>query len=340
MTESTPHRPAIGTTVTLRVRTPVGPISVVGELIEGDDERWSVRRRDGSVTVVETVTIEAQRVVPPGKSRLASPSEVTQAATLGWRPLDSARLGDWLLRASGGFTRRANSVLTIGDPGRPLDAALDAIAAWYDERRLATLLQLVDGATDPSLAGALGDRGWAASDATHVMTGEIAHMLRVLPGQDSRVALDDAPDDAWIGCYARVGNDVSDLALQLLTNHPQPIFASVREGGDVLAIARSAVDAKWAGLFAVEVMPGHRRRGLGASVSVAALREAGRRGARQAYLQCSVENSAAIALYRRLNFTVHHDYSYYSPPSFRRPATRPLLGTSPTGLIGAVISRW
>jgi ribosomal protein S18 acetylase RimI-like enzyme len=147
------------------------------------------------------------------------------------------------------------------------------------------------------------------------MTGEIAHSLRALPGDHPRVQCDDAPDDAWVGCYARVGHDVSDVATRLLTNHPLPLFASVRDGDQALAIARSAVDARWAGLFAVEVMPEHRRQGLGAVVSVAALREAGRRGARQAYLQCSADNIAAVALYRRLNFKVHHDYSYYSPSS-------------------------
>jgi GNAT superfamily N-acetyltransferase len=313
VTQSTPGRPAIGTTVTLRVATPVGPISVVGEVVDANDERWSVRRRDGSVAVVDVAAIEAQRVVPPGKARRASAAEVEQAATLGWRALEAAQLGDWLLRAAGGFTQRANSVLTIGKPGRPFDEALTAIERWYAERGLPARLQVIDGASEPMLAGRLEDRGWRRSPRTHVMTGEIAHSLRAL--DDPRtVDIADAPDDGWIECYARVGNDSAALARQLLTNHPQPIFASVRAGGEVLAIARAAVDRKWAGLSAVEVRPDQRRRGLGAAVSVGALREAARRGGRQVYLQCPADRTAAIALYRRLNLSVHHDYRYFSPP--------------------------
>ena len=41
-------------------------------------------------------------------------------AARGWRGTEEARLGDWLLRAGGGFTGRANSALALGDPGRPL----------------------------------------------------------------------------------------------------------------------------------------------------------------------------------------------------------------------------
>ena len=34
----------------------------------------------------------------------------------GWPPLERGELGGWMLRAAGGFTGRANSVLPLGDP--------------------------------------------------------------------------------------------------------------------------------------------------------------------------------------------------------------------------------
>lgn len=330
MTQPTPERaaplvpkttqtPALGTTLTLRVRTPVGPISVVGELVAADDEHWSIRRRDRSVTLVAVETIEAQRVVPPGRSRLASAVELQQVGSFGWRALETVRLGEWLLRAAGGFTGRANSALAAGDPGMPLPAALDAVTEWYGERGLTPQMQVADGAAPVELTPLVESLGWIRSPGVHVMTAEIAHALRAHPDADIdglAVRIDDAPDDGWVGCYRRTNGPLEGIARQLLTNHPNALFASIRDGETVLAIARSAIDAKWAGLFAVEVDPEHRRRGLGAAVSVAALREAGRRGGRQAYLQASIDNTAAVALYERLNFTVHHNYVYWSPPEF------------------------
>lgn len=319
MTQPTPEQaapPALGTTVTLRVRTPVGPISVVGELVAADDGLWSIRRRDRSETLVAVGTIEAMRVVPPGRSRLVSSLELEQAAALGWRALETARLGDWLLRAGEGFTSRANSVLAAGDPGVPLEDALATITAWYAERSLPVLVQVPAGAAPARLTPLVESLGWTVSPGVHVMTAEIAHALRALPDPalgGLEVRIDDGPDDAWLACYRRARGRLEGVARTMLTNHPAPIFASLRDGDDVVAIARSAVDAKWAGLFAVEVDPGCRQRGLGAAVSVAALREAARHGGRQAYLQVSIDNTAGVALYHRLNFAIHHNYVYWSP---------------------------
>jgi N-acetylglutamate synthase len=100
------------------------------------------------------------------------------------------------------------------------------------------------------------------------------------------------------------------VARALTTNHPQVVFASIREGDRCVAVARVAVDGRWAGLFCVEVAPDARRRGLGQLVSLAPLRWAVAQGARRAYLQTSADNGAAVALCAGLGFTVHHDYVY------------------------------
>ncbi len=72
-----------------------------------------------------------------GQSR--SPLDVAgleRLAARGWRGSEEAPLGEWLLRAGGGFSGRANSALVVGDPGTPLPDAVAAVAAWYAERDL------------------------------------------------------------------------------------------------------------------------------------------------------------------------------------------------------------
>ena len=43
--------------------------------------------------------------------------DLERVAARGWPGLEQDTLGEWLLRAGGGFTGRANSVLVVGDPG-------------------------------------------------------------------------------------------------------------------------------------------------------------------------------------------------------------------------------
>jgi ribosomal protein S18 acetylase RimI-like enzyme len=224
-------------------------------------------------------------------------------------------LGEWLLRAGGGFTSRANSTLTVGDPKASVDAAVDAVQAWYADRGLPARVQVPDGATPAGLLDELDQRGWHTSPTVHVMTAELGHVLRAAAATPATAALlelrlDDSPDAGWLACYRQDGGTLPPAAREILLNHPAAVFASLRDGERTVAIARAAVDDRWAGLFAVEVTPEHRRQGLGGIVSAAALRWAGQRGARRTYLQASVDNTPAVGLYERLGYAVHHDYRY------------------------------
>jgi len=303
----------VGDTVSLRVQADTGPTEVVGTVLAASADSLTVRRRDGAVVDLAVTQITAGRVVPPSPAQTIDATELERIGALGWRALDEEPLGDWLLRASAGVTGRGNSALAAGDPGRPLGEAISAVEAWYDARGLPPQIQLADGVAPSELAGQLDDLGWARSPATHVMTAELGPVLRAAGDADVEVRLDEILDEAWLAAW-RVeapGLDI-DAARALMTNHDQPVFASVRDGERCLAIARAAVDGRWAGLFCVEVAADARRSGLGQAVSAAALRWAVSQGARRAYLQTSSDNTPAVSLYESMGFTLHHNYVYRS----------------------------
>ena len=305
----------VGDTVSLRLHTAVGPTEVVGTVLAASADSLTVRRRDGSVVELAVTEITAGRVVPPSPAQTVDVAELHQVMAAGWRAAEVEHLGDWLLRAAGGFTDRANSALVVGDPGLPLNASIDRVERWYDDRQLPPRVQLPDRAQPPGLAAEMDAREWKPSWPTHVMTAEVGPVLRAGGAQGADVAVADAPDDAWLSAYRPdEGRDGAPehVIRVLLTNHPDAAFASVREGNRCVAIARVAIDGRWVGLSCVEVVDDRRRTGLATAVSVAALRWATSRGARRAYLQVTVENTGARALYERLGFSVHHGYVYRS----------------------------
>src|ERR1700727_3512324 len=59
------------------------------------------------------------------------------------------------------------------------------------------------------------------------------------------------------------------IARTVLTSAPWQAFASIRAAGQTIAIGRVAAAEGWAGLTAIEVDPGHRRRGLATVVTAA-----------------------------------------------------------------------
>ncbi|MDX6208982.1 MAG: N-acetylglutamate synthase [Frankiales bacterium] len=290
----------------------------VGDLVAWSRGVLRISTRNGLVDVAESAVIAAKRVPPRRLARAgdASVAEVQRMSALSWQALETERMGGWRLRAGGGFTGRANSVLPLGEPGLPLEAALDHVERWYAERDLLPRFQLPQPDSAP-LSAALAERGWNVVDSADVMVRDVT----AGPAEEGEqrgdlppVVVVDAPSAAWLAAYHYRGGQLPQAGYAILTHHRDPGFASVIDGGQVVAIARGAVDGGWLGITAVEVDPAHRRRGLGRHVTTELLHWGRARGARYAHLQVDVNNHAGKALYSGLGFTFHHSYDYRVRP--------------------------
>lgn len=251
--------------------------------------------------------------------------DLEHAAAPGWRAAEEDRLGDWLLRAAGGFTGRANSALAAGDPGLPLSQAIGAVSRWYAERGLPAMIAVPYPTGSPSgsaLDRQLARLGWTIrADAATVMTAAAERVACQADPVDVPVDFDAAPDQAWLARYHYRGQNLPPVAVQLLMSAPWQEFGSVRLDGDTIAIGRVAGDGAWAGLTAIEVAGEHRRRGLGRVVTAALAARAAANGAARLYLQVADDNLGARALYRQLGFSDHHGYHYRIAPGAPERAT-------------------
>jgi GNAT superfamily N-acetyltransferase len=312
----------VGQRVTVRRRDPAvttGPSlrDAVGILESLDDDHLRIRVRDGSVVTVNRAEVVASRRVVAATSRLRRAKDVDTAtverlAAAGWPAVDVAPLGDWLLRASGGFTGRANSVLPLGDPGRSLDDACDDVIAWYRERELAPRFQ-VPLPLCAELDAGLEHRGWTAFNPVRVLVADV-EAVRMAAERRSEVPppiVSTQPDDRWMAAYHYRGQEQPPpISRQVLSAGAQPVFVTIADDAGTLAVARGAVDGQWLGVTAVEVAPRARRRGLGVAVMLD-LVDAGRsRGTRFSYLQVADENTGARAMYDALGYVEHHWYHY------------------------------
>jgi len=251
---------------------------------------------------------------------MISIEDLEHAAAAGWRACEEDWIGGWLLRAAGGFTGRANSALAAGDPGLPLAAAIGKVSSWYSERGLPPMIAVPYPPGQPSasyLDRVLADLGWPVrTDAAIVMTAD-ARTLAAQAGAANlaAVSVDAEPDAAWLARYHYRGQPLPPVAMKLLISAPWQAFASVRSGGETVAIGRVAHAGDWAGLTAIEVDPRFRRQGLATVVTCALAAAAAKRAARTIYLQVTDGNYGARALYRRLGFTDHHGYHYRVAPA-------------------------
>ncbi|WP_327268377.1 GNAT family N-acetyltransferase [Streptomyces sp. NBC_01218] len=290
----------------------------IGVLTSWDAGVLRITPRSGQGVHIAESSLVAGKVVPPAPARRAGPAasfaELTRATARAWQPVESEALGDWRLRAAGGFTRRANSVLPLGDPGMPVADALAHATRWYAERGLPAYVQVGTGAAgaQEALCAGLEEHGWRREVSAEVRIAPLAPLGDQDPDV-SRVVLDRTADARWLERYHRAGAD-SAAVLRVLSQGPSVWFATVPgddPAGAPAAIGRCVVDGRWAGFGAVEVHPEYRRRGLATTVMAALARTALEEGASAAWLQVEEDNTGALALYDRLGFAAHHRYHHF-----------------------------
>lgn len=314
----------VGARVSVRRTLPTGQRSdVIGELLSWDDGVLQLRSGDGEIVTVAESAVVAGRVVPPAPPRRppgvphVSVEDMQRIANAGWPAREVEEMGDWLLRAHGGITGRANSVMAIGDPGLPLDEALSRIKAWYAERALPPLVQLPE---QSALNSELEDRGWHQLHVTIVQTASLAATLALLSERADQSRLHTAvatePDVTWLSLMHDLDENDPEAHVEILSGPPLVGFATTFDGSrhqEAVGIGRVSIEGQWAGITSVDVAPERRRQGIGSIVMRALLEWAQDHGARAAYLQVRAKNEPALALYRQLGFVPHHPYCYRAP---------------------------
>lgn len=343
----------VGTRVSLRRRLPDGSLGdVLGEVVDlvsaPTDAAPSltpphdpnaaavapavvtVRRRSGERVTVDVNDIVAARAVPPPPPRRprVSPDELLTVAADTWPAAEEQLLGRWRLRASAGFTLRANACYPLGDAagsGLPLVAALAAVQRWYAERGLPPTILAPETS---GLAAALPERGWSGAHRVLEQVGRLdevraatAVALEGRPEPEAPVTLGTHLTEGWL----RLSRDLSlTTAAPEVTAvvAPPPAaglavpavrLAWIGVADAPLAIGRVGVAAGWASISALRTAPDARRQGLALRVLHALLQWAEEQGAQVAHLQVDADNGPALQLYERVGFATALAQQWWRP---------------------------
>ena len=333
-----PLRP--GARVVVRHRLPPGSspsmTDVIGVVSAVDDEAVTLTTERGAV-VVARADFVAAKAVPPRPTRRGpahraiSVGDLERVMADGWSAVERAGLGDWLVRASSGFTGRGNSVLPEGDPSLPLPLAVDWCERWYAARGLPVRFHLdlpadtadavllderarAAAVTADPLGAELLARGYRAGQPTLTMTGA-TDGIPPLREDSPPVRVEAGLETDWLMTYGRQRSVLPGVTEQLLTGSEGQLFASTGEPGRLTGVARMSVHPGWAGIHAVWVDPAHRRRGLAVALMSALATLAREHRMPSTVLQVEADNGPARRLYEEMGFRTHHPYVYVDQPT-------------------------
>ncbi len=278
----------------------------------------SILKKDATEVTFDPTQVISWRVVPEQPQRRPTSQrirEIERAGSATWPAVEVVKIGGWELRASSGYSRRANSVLPIGAPpfGEPsgdLGSAIQSVVDFYRSRGLTACFQ-VPLPSYSALDAVLDEEGWQSTLAISVQICELG-VLASTP--QHRVEITRVPDDEWLALQEHpLGRD----GLAVLTGG-NPFFATIRKvdpttGEEVVAaIGRAATFEGWCGISAIRTATQFQQQGLAKSIIRALAERSLAEGAGRAFLQVSTQNAPALALYDRLGFREHHRYNYRS----------------------------
>lgn len=225
---------------------------------------------------------------------------------------------DWVLRASGTDTRRANSVTQFGPGNLSLAEKIDYCECWYADAGQPATFRLTSVFSPSLLDTQLAARGYVVRTPSHVMCADLAQDLRSQDADgQSEYIFERTPAEGIADLHRLKGSDAAlvqrDQVRQAQWTQPERHLAYM-EGGEVRACGLVRVSGTWAGIFNMRTAAAHRGRGMAGALVRSLLAWAWRQGARRAFLQVEQANAAATRLYRRSGFSPRYDYHYRVQP--------------------------
>ena len=216
----------------------------------------------------------------------------------------------WILRFSGFYTHRTNSVEQFAPSVLPWREKIPYCEQEY--RRLGTpAVFKISPLVSPDFDYMLENRGYEIQHVTDVCTLSLDEIS--IPHTDSGVEYSDCITDEWIESLFRLKKMTNPLHRRIVPSMyrsipRETVSACIRADGRVIATGLGILDRDYIGIYAIHVEEDFRRRGFARRICAGLLSQGIRRGAGNAYLQVVQDNKGAQELYHSLGFRKLYTY--------------------------------
>ena len=304
----------IGQRLTLRLHDPEGGYrDLVGVL----ESATTIRKRSGEIVEFDPQQIAIVHPIKEIVTRAGSGAplslriaELEALSTLTWPPREIQELGQWRIRISDGVTYRANSVFVagpppFGEPGLELDAAIERVEKIYAASQLPAAFHLITP-TFQEFADYLINKGWKEKVGAAFMVCDITdapNFADTLMKKNLTLLNEDSPTPEFLALH-------NDEILETIMNSYPARYLSICSDGITIATARMAISESWAIITRLIVSESHRRKGLAELLMQACIGYSHAQGVEKMCLQVDRANIGAQALYEKMDFRVHHTYSF------------------------------
>jgi ribosomal protein S18 acetylase RimI-like enzyme len=233
-----------------------------------------------------------------------------------WPALQTMHYDGWTLRFANGVTKRSNSVNMLYPSTLNPDEKIDFCEQLYESQNITPCFKITGIADPADIDQRLAHRGYYIHSAISFQTRDISGITSV-PQGDIDLATDLNP--SWIDDFIRMNefdpsrkNTYTGIMQQLLL---PKCLVTLSRNHQTIGVGLGVLEGKHIGLFDLVVDKNHRNAGLGRLIVENILHWGKKQGASTAYLQVLTNNTPALSLYKKLEFTEIYQYWYRMKPS-------------------------
>lgn len=298
----------VGKRLTIRLHEASGGYRDIVGILESPT---TLRHKNGhEITFSQTEIAIYREIIPLSESagRGAPLSirviELEKILNATWSATEQIRHGQWLFRASGQYTMRANSVLPqgappFGEPEKEIHDAISDVVAFYKARGLNPIFHLPLPIYH-ELSSYLLAHGWSEKLRAQVQVLDI-EVTQI--NSDSVLEVNSLCDTEWLAVQG------DEMLLTLMETTPA-YYYMLKKNGEAVAALRAGIRDEWTVISRLYVRPEFRESKIGKELMLLTFNNLYSLGITKAALQVDISNEAAIALYKSLGFRKHHEYSY------------------------------
>ena len=236
---------------------------------------------------------------------------IEEAAMNAWPATRQMLYDGWLLRFTGGKSKRVNSVNLLYESTKPLAEKIQTCASIYARQGQPCLFRVTDLFSPPGLKQALSEGGYSPFDTTFVLGRKLRLSGVHYPG----VTILEMPMADWFRLrdqfirVSAVDRQIHESILMSIV--PDRVLLGLFSNGKPAACGMGVVEAGLLGFFSIHTAASWRRKGYGRLIMGALTDWGMERGATYGYLQVENGNRPALEMYKKLGYEQCYQYVYY-----------------------------
>jgi ribosomal protein S18 acetylase RimI-like enzyme len=228
-----------------------------------------------------------------------------------WPALQTVLFDGWVLRFSGGATKRSNSINPLYSSSIPLEEKIESCEKVYSSRNLKTVFKMTEEANPQELDEILEAKGYEKNSPTSVQALSISYFNPEPCGMKS---ISQELKDDWADCFTDFAGieQAQKPAYREILQHIflKRCFLTISLNEKPVCCGLGVIDGAYLGIFDIAVSPKYRGWGFGRLAMEGILEWGKMNCAETAFLQVFLGNTLALKLYRKMGFKEAYKYWY------------------------------